>query len=492
MVKTNQNIKKDTIFYPERCSFSVDTNNLINFQMIQTIIEKFDSNAIYRLNDIIKGIKFYVGGNQWHFKEKGVLRFSTCEFDFKNNMIYFYLSKIFESGFHNWRNQLYGSFKRYIWESFCHEVIMCLVDALRIDLSLVPKAKKRHLNIFRAPKDCLLFDLLNFNHEDLPKVNFISINQQLWTEELPKRLGFLDTFYNRKINVLKKKINTPHASNMDRMRIFNELRKIKLGYEYEYNLSELINYCIHNEHFESYFKVNWQMYGKLHREFYYKAKRIILKFFKVYEILDELKEYKDSANRTHYFLTHATFERVKSGCLQNCIQKIKNSYLEEYNRFKNFYRVCPICKQENINQLICEDFYFSTKYRYFKEVLLEKMNDDQTFDELNTGGFYFGIPCDECFEITKNIYGKYSDFTQVQNFIINYRTCPICLSKNHVSYLLSFYHDDNRRELRNYLINNKDLNKLDNYKINIGIPCCRCYEEIFEEKPNHVYIDPLF
>ncbi|MFX1340945.1 MAG: hypothetical protein ACFFDK_20210 [Promethearchaeota archaeon] len=350
------NPSNNMTFYPDRCSFFIDTNNLVKPNMVTTILEKVDGEAITKLNETLKGIKFYVGGQQWHINQKGYLKASTYEYNFNNGTLLVYLSKIFNLGYERWRRLSYGSLKRFIWESFCYEFIMMLSHITKLDISRAKKAKDLYLNKHDELTLSFLKDLFNYERENLPRINYIKIINTVWIESLPKSLGFLSVLYARKLSKLKSRIKS--MPSFMRIRIFNELRKLKLEHRYEYNLSELINYCIHNEHFEKLFMNNSKSYQKLQKEFYGKAKRIILKLFNQYNITHELFKYLDSANRTHYFLTHKTFERVKSVCLQKCIQKIKNKLLEEYRNFRTYYSKCPICKHNHSNHQICEEIFF--------------------------------------------------------------------------------------------------------------------------------------
>jgi len=481
------NNSNDIIFYPHRCTFYIDSNNLVNSHMVSAILEKIEDDAITKLNEVIKGITFYVGGKQWHINQKGYLKASTYEYNFNNGTLIVYLSKIFNLGYERWRRLSYGSLKRFIWESFCYEFIMMLSHITKLDTQIARKAKNYYLNKHDEFTLIFLKDLFNYEGENLPRINYIKIINTIWIESLPESLGFLNVLYARKISKLKTSI--PVVPNFMKIRIFNELRKLKLKHRYEYNLSELINYCIHSEHFEKLFMNNSQSYQKLQNEFYGKAKRIILKFFKQYNITHELFKYLDSADRTHYFLTHKTFERVKSVCLQKCIQKIKNKLLEEYGNFRTYYSKCPICEQSHSNHQICEEIFFSSKYSYFKEILLEKMKDDE-FDSLNTDDNFFGIPCEPCFQLIHNIQGRFSELNQLQKFVVKYGCCPVCGANNHRDYLISFYNDENKREIRDYLVNNIYLSeKLEEFKINIGIPCCNCFEQFFDKDSNIAVLD---
>ena len=79
--KISEENPNNNIFYPTRCTFFVDTNNLVHSFMVSTILEKFDDDAIGRLNEVIRGMKFYVGGHQWRLNQKGYLKASTYHND---------------------------------------------------------------------------------------------------------------------------------------------------------------------------------------------------------------------------------------------------------------------------------------------------------------------------------------------------------------------------------------------------------------------------
>lgn len=479
---------KQTKFQFKRCNFYVDTNNLINPKMLQAILIKFKDPVIERLNQIIKGIKFYIGGNHRHYREFGFYCTDMYEYNFHNQTLLFFLSKMFDSGYGRWRNLLYGAIKRYVFESFCYEVVMALNQILTLDTSLIEKAKKYYLNDYNRQNNEFSRKLFAYEGPEVPRVNFILINNDLWTEELPTKMGFLDILYHRSIEKLKRALNMPYTPSMTKVKIFNELRKIKMGYKYEYNLSELVNYCIHNKkHFEQFFKYSSKSYQKLHRQFYYKAKRQILKFFKCHDIEDELHEYKDSADRTHYFLTHQTFERVKSACLQLCIKNIRNEEIQQFYEFKSFYNYCPICKESLVDNPLVPKIFFDLKYHKFKTMLLDAMQQAVSLEELNKkeDNYFFGIPCESCFTFTHDIEGKFSDLKEVQRFLIHYSRCPVCGAENHKNYLLSFFYDENQRKLRNYLINHMDLRKHKGLELDFGIPCCNCFSTFFNEAPEH-------
>ncbi|TFF95306.1 MAG: hypothetical protein EU544_03040 [Promethearchaeota archaeon] len=475
-------IRKKTVNYLDRCAFYIDTNNLIEFDLIKRILVKVEDEAIERLNEVLKGLRIYIGGHHRNTGKLGYFTNETYEFDFHKRRLTIFLAPIFKLGFTRWKKTEFGALLRYVWESFCHEIIMALIFAMKINTSLMEEAQGKDLNKFDEVSRNFFDDLLHKYDGYIPRINFISINNKLWKEELPEKFGFLRVLYNREIKQMKKHLAVPRYPQFLKVKIFNELRKIKLGYKYEYNLSELINYCIHNDRFEDFFKNNWKIYKELQREFYYKGKRIVLKFFKEYDI--PLKEYRDSANRRHFFITHEIFERVKSVCLQRCIAKLESKYLEGYWEFKAFYAQCPICKTYDINDKVCQEFYFSENYNYFKELLLEGMQNAGSLEELNDESYYFGIPCPDCFSLVRNIQGRFEDLELVKQFVIAYSVCPVCHAKNHKEYLLDFFYEDERAELKELLIKNiKNHNRYEKLNINLGIPCCLCFEELFGEPP---------
>ena len=113
-----------------------------------------------------------------------------------------------------------------------------------------------------------------------------------------------------------------------------------------------------------------------------------------------------------------------------------------------------------------------------------------SFESLNTEDYFFGVPCEPCFQLIQNIQGNFSELNQLQKFIVKYGICPVCGANNHRNYLISFYNDDNKRVIREYLVNNMDLSeKLEKFKINIGIPCCNCFEQFFDEDPRIAVLD---
>ncbi len=75
------------------------------------------------------------------------------------------------------------------------------------------------------------------------------------------------------------------------------------------------------------------------------------------------------------------------------------------------------------------------------------------------------------------------DFRNFMNFFIS---CPICGEKNHFNHLKRFYFSQKREcmELKKKLIElmdkSREFNKIYYNKINLGIPCCKCFKQHFE------------
>jgi hypothetical protein len=110
------------------------------------------------------------------------------------------------------------------------------------------------------------------------------------------------------------------------------------------------------------------------------------------------------------------------------------------------------------------------------------MNKNSLLQDLNNQDFYFGIPCERCFQLTMNIQGKYSNLNELQKFIVKFGICPICGVRNDNAYLISLYYNKEKRFIKDYLIENKIYTEpLRKFNINIGIPCCSCFEKIFGE-----------
>lgn len=77
----------------------------------------------------------------------------------------------------------------------------------------------------------------------------------------------------------------------------------------------------------------------------------------------------------------------------------------------------------------------------------------------------------------------------LDRFLDFFSTCPVCLEKNHVQYLLKFYFSNapDKIHLKNNLLRlmeEFDIKEdLSSAKLHFGIPCCECFRKIFGEPP---------
>ena len=76
---------------------------------------------------------------------------------------------------------------------------------------------------------------------------------------------------------------------------------------------------------------------------------------------------------------------------------------------------------------------------------------------------------------------------QFKNFIDFFSICPVCKRKNHFNYLKKFFYSKNEEsiQLKNTLFKlmEQSIDFADIYynDIDIGIPCCKCFEQLFGE-----------
>ncbi|MHA1334137.1 MAG: hypothetical protein ACTSPW_00130 [Promethearchaeota archaeon] len=78
---------------------------------------------------------------------------------------------------------------------------------------------------------------------------------------------------------------------------------------------------------------------------------------------------------------------------------------------------------------------------------------------------------------------------RAKDFITFFSQCPVCHKKNHISYLKEFYFSEDPQKIR---LKEKLLRLMENYEefpylykseIVIGIPCCNCFKNFFNEEP---------
>ncbi len=68
-------------------------------------------------------------------------------------------------------------------------------------------------------------------------------------------------------------------------------------------------------------------------------------------------------------------------------------------------------------------------------------------------------------------------------FISFARICPLCGNENHFFNLKRLFFDEEKKILVKELLRLMTLNsrKLKNFNLQLGIPCCNCYKNFFEE-----------
>ena len=70
-------------------------------------------------------------------------------------------------------------------------------------------------------------------------------------------------------------------------------------------------------------------------------------------------------------------------------------------------------------------------------------------------------------------------------FVENFSICPICRKENHFEYLRTFYYSKNyssiklREKLLDLVEESENFDKKYYNKIDVGIPCCHCFKNIF-------------
>lgn len=84
---------------------------------------------------------------------------------------------------------------------------------------------------------------------------------------------------------------------------------------------------------------------------------------------------------------------------------------------------------------------------------------------------------------------------EFKKFYQHFSTCPVCKIRNHENYLVDFYFSDDLEKIKIKQQMLDLLRQLENFKENIilGIPCCSCFERLFNTKNNEAGIngDPV-
>ena len=135
--------------------------------------------------------------------------------------------------------------------------------------------------------------------------------------------------------------------------------------------------------------------------------------------------------------------------------------------------------------------YFKEAVEYYNRFDKKDFNFDQEINHLNPNQLRDEMinELDNLREIISNHPDlKYQSLPEEQKqcfneFVRTYSTCPLCGEYLHFFSLKKIFFDEEKRLIKDNLIKimkskNKNSKK---FSLNIGIPCCKCYKEIFGE-----------
>ena len=135
--------------------------------------------------------------------------------------------------------------------------------------------------------------------------------------------------------------------------------------------------------------------------------------------------------------------------------------------------------------------YFKEAVEYYNRFDKKDFNFDQEINHLNPNQLRDEMinELDNLREIISNHPDlKYQSLPEEQKqcfneFVRTYSTCPLCGEYLHFFNLKKVFFDEEKRLIKDKLIKimkskNKNFKK---FSLNIGIPCCKCYKEIFGE-----------
>ena len=149
-------------------------------------------------------------------------------------------------------------------------------------------------------------------------------------------------------------------------------------------------------------------------------------------------------------------------------------------------------------------FLIATKTDLNKYSVTEEEIQD-LIEEYRLDGFFFTSINDEKHnEIFKQLIKKMKNLLSISsfsmllplydykfdNFMKFFSVCPICERRNHVNYLKKFYFSKDheyfklKENLLKLLEKSNDIGDLYYNKVKIGIPCCRCYDNLFRSNIN--------
>ena len=164
--------------------------------------------------------------------------------------------------------------------------------------------------------------------------------------------------------------------------------------------------------------------------------------------------------------------QIPSDYLNSTMQKqLKLTYLEKREKFLRY----------------CRRFQNLTRFGLIESLPSQEqpsLNNIEIVDELERlrdliGVGYIGTP-DKELELSEE---ERVVFNQFINFFSN---CPICKKKNHKTALKNFYFDTDpfKVEFKDRLIElmeeSHDFDNIFFNRVRLGIPCCSCYDKLFE------------
>lgn len=134
-----------------------------------------------------------------------------------------------------------------------------------------------------------------------------------------------------------------------------------------------------------------------------------------------------------------------------------------------------IIPDREINKIIktyqLDGIFYTSKDNYNRETIFKKLI--KKLDKISIKDFAIFLP-------------EYD--AKFKNFIDFFSLCPVCKRKLHFNYLKKFYYNKNEdsKRLKDTLLSlideSNDFDEFYHHNIEIGIPCCKCFEELFGVK----------
>lgn len=152
----------------------------------------------------------------------------------------------------------------------------------------------------------------------------------------------------------------------------------------------------------------------------------------------------------------------------------ENKVIEEKEKDLLFFNEAV----EYFNKFEKSDFIFSQN----SENLSQNQLRDQMLNELNNlREIIINHPDLKLRNLNKEDRKEYSEFMKY------YSICPVCKDPLHWANLKKLYFDEANSEIKKQLLDlmkfkNKKLDKL---SLDFGIPCCKCFKNLFQKEKKH-------